>query len=669
LEFCLIYLGTFFLKHMLNRNQDTMTNKSRVISRRMFVLNVAKLVVFGGIVGRLFSLQVAENKKYLTLSDKNRLREWKLPPTRGIIEDYFGNKIAQNEQVFQLHIMPEEVENFNYLFLRLKKIINLTDREVAKLQKKRKKQKPWETLIVSENLSWNEFSKLNLFLHELPGAKPVFSVARKYPNGENSTHVLGYVSEASVNDLENYDFIKDNHVPGLRVGKTGLEKSLEKELIGTAGLQRYEVNAYGKRINQVDFIDGSKGKNFRITLDQKVQDYAQELLKDKSGSICIMDIYTGDIIAMCSSPSFDPNKFVHGINLKDWEEIRENPLKPLINKSVAGQYSPGSTIKPLVALSALEFKVINPKKIIQCEQSMEFYGHTYHCWKKRGHGYMDLRTAIKESCDIYFYEVARRLGVDRLAITAKKYGLGSEVLGDYFTEEKKGLIPTTQWKKNIIGSGWVLGETLITGIGQGYIQSTPIQLCVMTAQIANGGFKIKPRIIYDPTVKFENIKSIIDNKIFSIENDPNLPENENALLDREPNILEPLFRNIENVKFVKDAMFAVSNEPRGTGYRTRWENKKYQYAGKTGTSQVKRFTQKQREEELKNIDRPYKDRDHAVFIAFAPYKNPRYSISVLIEHGGSGSGNAAPLAKKAIKFVIDRHKTREEFINKEGVLL
>ena len=653
-------------------DRDTFgVNKNKLITRRMFVLSAAKVIIFTGIIGRLFSLQISENKKYSFLSDKNRLRAWKLPPKRGIFEDYFGNTIADNNQVFQLHVVPEEVEDFNYLMVRLKNIIKIENKEIRRIYKKKEKQLPWQTLIISENLSWEEFSKLNLFLHELPGAKPVFSVARQYPQAENFTHVLGYVAEASTQDIDNYSFIKENYVPGLRVGKTGLEKALEKELIGASGLQRYEVNAHGKKINQIDRVEGIQGKNFRITIDQEVQNYVQKLLIGKSGSISVMDIYTGDMIAMGSSPSFDPNQFVHGIDSKEWNKINKDPLKPLINKSVSGLYPPGSTLKPLVALSALENHVITPQFVHKCEGKMELYDHKYHCWQKKGHGYMRLRNAIKQSCDIYFYEVARRLGVDRLSITAKKYGLGEKVLSGYFFEEKSGIIPSTKWKLKNIGKGWVLGETLLTGIGQGYIQCTPLELCLMTAQMANGGFKIRPRIIDDGTVIYEDIKSSIDNQLKKFElgsKEEVITVDEGLdLMKTESANLKPLFRNPENVKFVNEAMYAVSNEFMGTAYASRHEKQKYQYAGKTGTAQIKSITEEQRELDIDIQDIPYEDRDHAVFIGFAPYENPRYAISVLIEHGGSGSKVAAPLAKKVIKLVIDRHELREK-IRKERII-
>ena len=497
---------------------DTKIRKAKVISRRVFIISLAKVVIFTGIVGRLFSLQVKENKKYLTLSDKNRLREWKLPPIRGEFVDYFGNIIAGNMEVYRLHVIPEQVENFNYLMTRLKTILDLSDNEYSKIIKKKNKQKPWETIIISENLSWSQFSKLNLYLHELDGAKPVLSVSRYYPYKENFTHVLGYLSRASTSDIENSESIKKNYVPGLRVGKIGLEKTFESDLIGTNGIQRYEVNAYGKRVNQVDHILGKKGKNIKLTIDAEVQKYVNELLIGRSGSISVMDIYTGEIIALHSSPSFDPTLFLHGISNEDWKSIRENPLKPLLNKTVSGLYSPGSTIKPIVALSALENDVISPKMKVRCTGKIELYGHRYHCWKEKGHGYMNLREAIKQSCDTYFYEASRKLGVDRLNVTAKRFGLGNNVFDGLFPDEKKGLVPSTKWKKNNLGVGWVLGETLLTGIGQGYIQTTPVQLCLMTAQLANGGFKIYPRLTFDnnyedyETVKHKMFQKTIEKK-------------------------------------------------------------------------------------------------------------------------------------------------------------
>ena len=629
--------------------RNSVESKSKLITRRMFILSTAKVAVFLAIISRLFYLQISENIKYRSLSDKNRLREWKISPKRGIVEDFFGQKVADNTQVFQLHMVPEDVPNIQQLFFQLARIIDFDEKSKINLIKRLKKRRPWETIIISDNLTWRDFSRLNIFLHETQGIKPVVAVAREYIEHGSSSHIIGYVSEVSAKDLQNNKLLREINLPGLRTGKNGLEKILNNIMIGKPGLQRFEVNAYGKRIKELKFIKGTPGKNFRITIDQELQKFTSKIMEDKSGSICVMDIYTGDIVVMVSNPTFDSNKFVHGISKTDWQELIKNDKKPLINKPMAGLYPPGSTIKPIVALSALENDVISTKLTVECRGSVDLYDHTYHCWKEKGHGYMNLRSAIKQSCDIYFYEVARRLGIDRLAVTAKQFGLGKKVL-PIFNEEKSGVVPNTEWKSKYIGKSWYLGETLISGIGQGYFQTTPIQLCLMMAQIANGGYEIKPRIIDDKYV----VQSTIDAwryEFYLKNNNLSLPN---------PN-LKKLFRNQENIKFVLDALYGATNEPRGTSYRSRFTSDKYMFAGKTGTSQIRRISAEQRKLKLKNIDLPYEQRDHALFIAFAPYKKPRYSISVVMEHGGAGSSGAAPLAKKVIKKVLDRHELRKKY--------
>ncbi len=608
--------------------------KLNSINRRVFILAAAKVIILGGIISRLFFLQVKENKKYLTLSDKNRIREWKLPPIRGDFKDFFGNTIAGNFEAYQLHLIPEQVENFRYTINRIKNILELSDNQFKRIIKKQKEIKPWETLIIADNLNWENFSKINNNLYDLNGVKPIISISRNYPYKENYTHILGYVSQANENDILSNEIVKEKFVQGLKVGKIGLEKTFENDLIGSNSIERYEVNAYGRRISQLAYQQGDKGKSIKLTVDTEVQKLANKLLADKSGSICVIDIFTGHVIAMQSSPSFDPNAFVFGISQDEWQLIRNDPMKPLVNKSISGNYSPGSTIKPIVALSALENDIINPKFTINCKghkHPLELYGQTYHCWKKEGHGYVDMREAMKQSCDSYFYEVARRLGVDKLSETAKQFGLGAKVFDGLFSNEKNGLVPSTFWKKNALGSNWLLGETIITGIGQGYIQTTPIQLCLMTAQIANGGYKLYPKLLV------ENTK------------------------DEKKDKFVPLVKNPKNIKFIQDAIFSSTNEIRGTSYRSRIDNPKYQFAGKTGTAQVKRITERDRELDLKTSEIPYEERDHALYVAFGPYKNPRYAISILIEHGGSGGKVAAPLANTLFKKIIDRHEIRKNY--------
>ncbi len=633
----------------------TFQNKSKLISRRMFLITSVKVLVFISIISRLFYLQISENIKWRSLSDKNRLREWKIAPQRGIIVDYFGEEIAKNTQVFQLHMIPEDVPDIETLFFKLSRMIDFDRKKRNSLLKKLKKRKPWEPIIISDNLTWEEFSRLNLFLHEMQGIKPIVSVARKYLENGSSSHIIGYVADTSKKDLENSKLLREIDIPGLKTGKNGLEKLLNNQMIGQPGLQRFEVNAYGKRIKELKFIQGTAGQNFKTTLDNEVQEFTSTLMKDRSGAVCVMDIYTGDIVTLVSSPTFDSNKFVHGISSEDWQALIKNEKKPLINKALTGLYPPGSTIKPIVALSALENDVISPNHIIQCTGSIELYGMKYHCWKDKGHGYMNLRSAIKQSCDIYFYETARRLGVDRLSITSKQFGLGEKVLKN-FVEEKSGIVPNTKWKLENIGRGWVLGETLITGIGQGYFQATPIQLCLMMSQLANGGYTIKPRII-DDKYALQAIVNDWRRKFLSKEGENNLIFDEK---NAENTSVKKLFRNQENIKFVLDALYGATNEPMGTSYRSRL-TKDYIYAGKTGTSQIRTITAEERELKLKQKDLPYKRRDHALFVAFAPYKNPRYSISVVIEHGGTGSSAAAPIAQKVIKKVLDRHKLRKKY--------
>jgi len=642
---------------MLSFNSSNIISKTKTIGRRMFLLNSFKAIVLIGVFGRLVSLQINESSKYKSLADKNRFRETKIAPPRGVIQDYFGNEIASNNKIYQLHIVPDSTPDIDALLFRLKNIINLSDRKLFLLKKQIAKKKSWDTTIISDNLTWPEFSRVNLFLHELQGAQPVVSIARFYTD-DSSAHAVGYVSEISKKDLRKKKYLQNLNIEGVAIGKTGLESSLDEQMLGSPGYLRYEVNAYGKKIQQVATDNGLKGKTFRTTLDQSIQKISTEALKNVSGAICVMDIYNGDIVSMVSSPNFNPNSFVHGVSNKEWKGLIENRDKPMLNKAVSGLYPPGSTIKTLTALSALENDIVSPNLTVHCKGYIDFHEERYHCWKKKGHGVINMRTAIKKSCDVYFYEIARRLGVDRLSKTAKKFGLGQKVL-THFAEEKSGIVPSTKWKKQNIGKNWYIGETLHTGIGQGYFLSTPIQLCLMTAQLANGGFMIKPRILANNNDKTGNLQKYLDYK----KTNPN----DTSWQGKFSNFnVKPLFRNQENINFIKDAMFAASNEPGGTSYVSRHLSKKFMFAGKTGSSQVKRFTSAQREAETKQKDITYLERDHAWFVAFAPVKDPKYAISVLVEHGGSGSSAAAPIAKQVIKKVIERHEARTKQVAQQS---
>ena len=636
---------------MLGFESSNIVSKTKTIGRRMFLISSIKAIILLGIFGRLASLQINNSSKYRSLADKNRFREKKIPALRGTIKDYFGNELASNEKIYQLHTVPENIPNINTLFFKLKKIINISDKRITLLKKQINKKKSWDTTIISDNLTWSEFSRVNLFLHELQGAEPVVSVARAYKDS-SSAHAIGYVSEISTRDIKTKKYLKDLDIKGISIGKTGLEASLDEQMLGSPGYLRYEVNAYGKKIKQVATSKGLEGTNFRTTLDQQIQNFAQEAMDGVSGATCVMDIYNGDIVSMVSSPKFNPNSFVHGVREDEWKGLLNNRDKPMLNKAISGLYPPGSTIKTLTALSALENDVISHKQLINCKGFIDLHGQRYNCWKKKGHGIIGMRTAIKKSCDVYFYEVARRLGIDSLAKTAKEFGLGKKILEGY-NEEKAGTVPGTEWKLKELGKNWYLGETLHSGIGQGYFLTTPLQLCLMTAQIANGGYKIKPKIIINENKnasRFENMFSFTKSSIENINKD-NISNS------------KPLFRNQENINFVKEAMFGATNEAGGTSYTSRHGDKKFMFAGKTGSSQIKKFTEEQRKAEVKQKDITYLERDHAWFVAFAPVHNPKYAISVLVEHGGSGSSAAAPIAKKIIKKVLERDQSRTDYLN------
>ena len=366
---------------MLSFNSSNIVSKTRTIGRRMFLVSSFKAIVVVGILGRLAALQINQFQKYSGLSDKNRFRETQIAPPRGIIQDYFGKEIASNEKIYQLHITPEDVPNIDTLFFKLKNIINLTEEKVFLLKRRMAKQKRWDTLIIADNLTWSEFSRVNLFLHELSGLRPVVSIARVYSDNA-SAHVVGYVSEVTPRDLKNKAYLQDLRIKEVAVGKTGLESLYDQQMFGTPGYLRFEVNAYGKKIKQVSTNNGEKGKTYRTTLDQDIQVHAADLIKDVSGAVCVMDIYNGDIVSMVSSPAFNPNAFVHGIDEQNWKDLISHRGKPLLNKAISGLYPPGSTIKTLTALCALENDVFTTKLNVECTGYIELYGERFHCWKK-----------------------------------------------------------------------------------------------------------------------------------------------------------------------------------------------------------------------------------------------------------------------------------------------
>ena len=593
-------------------------SKSKTISRRGFVLGLAKVAFFGIITSRLAYLQLFKSSEFKQLSDRNRYREIKEVPERGIIYDFKNRIIASNNQVYLLSIFPSEIKNLNEFFYSLRPYIDFDILEIKRFKReiyRHKKTKKHQAYIIDKKLPWKVISNINYNLSNISYVQPIVSFERTYSHPKEFAHIVGYVGEPNKKDLESISK-KFLNTPNLKIGKNGIEKKFEDLIIGSPGKSVIEINAFGRQLKQISYNQGIKGKNFNSTLDSELQVFANKTLGNESGSVIVMTT-RGEIRCCTSSPSFDANLFTYGINSFKYKKYLRNEKKPLSNKALSSQYPPGSTLKMLVAISAMENGIVNSNFKIRCKESTEYFGQKYHCWKEKGHGVVDMKKAIKESCDIYFYEVARLLGVDRMYKTALKFGLGQYVL-DNFLEEKKGVFPNTKWKKKYIGQPWYLGETIIAGIGQGYIQTTPIQLCKMIAQIANGGFKIQPSL--NANDNFELGEKIIENDV--------------------------------HLKIIKDSLDIATNERKGTSYKSRIKGD-LKFCGKTGTSQVRRISQRQRELDIKNKDLPWKFRDHSLFTGYGPVSNPEYAISVIIDHGGSGSSKAAPIAKKVMQKVFE----------------
>ena len=606
------------MEYFSPRVKKGVESKSKTISRRGFVLAVAKVAFFGIITSRLAYLQLFKSRDYKQLSDRNRYREIKEVPERGIIYDFKNRIIASNNQVYLLSIFPNEIKNLNEFFYSLRTYVDFDILEIKRFKReiyRHKKTKKYQAYIIDKKLSWKVISKINYNLSNISYVQPIVSFERTYSHAKEFAHIIGYVGEPNKKDLKNISE-KFLNTPNLKIGKNGIEKKFEDIIIGSPGKSVIETNAFGRQLNQISYDQGTKGQNFNSTLDSELQVFANKTLNNESGSVVVMTT-KGEVRCCTSSPSFDSNLFTYGINSFEYKKYLRDEKKPLSNKALSSQYPPGSTLKMLVAISAMENGIVNSNFKIRCNESTEYFDQKYHCWKEKGHGVVDMKKAIKESCDIYFYEVARLLGVDRMYKTALKFGLGQYVL-DNFLEEKKGVFPNTKWKKKYIGQPWYLGETIIAGIGQGYIQTTPIQLCKMIAQIANGGFKIKP----------------------------SLNANDNFELG------EKIIENEDHLKIIKESLDVATNEWKGTSYNSRIKGD-LKFCGKTGTSQVRRISQRQRELDIKNKDLPWKFRDHSLFTGYGPVSNPEYAISVIIDHGGSGSSKAAPIAKKVMQKVFE----------------
>lgn len=596
----------------MNRDND----KGKILIRRSIIMAFGMLVMMLIIILRLYYLQVISADRFRMLADENRISTRLLVPPRGIIYDRNMEPLAINQQNFQALIVAEQTTNVNETLNEFSKIMPLSKEEIERIKKDLKRNRSFVPIKIKEKLSWEEISKILLKAPDLPGIIIDEGLNRYYPHGEMMAHVLGYVSAVSEEEAK----AKDDpllEVPGFKVGKAGIEKLFEKQLRGKGGNVKLEVNAFGRIMKEIERTEGIPGDNIQLTIDARLQATAYNAFGEESGAAILLDVNTGEILAFVSTPSYDPNMLSQGLSQDEWNTLINNPKKPMTNKAINGQYSPGSTFKMMVALAALESGSVALNTRVFCSGQMFLGNHAFHCWKKEGHGLVNVVQAIQHSCDIYFYEIAQKIGIERIVSMARRFGLGSLVdIG--FDGEKAGLIPDKEWKLKRFKESWQQGETLISGIGQGYILTTPIQLAVMTASLVNGGYKLKPSFI-----KTEQNHKTEANKI---------------------NV------SSSNLEVVKEGMYAVVNVPGGTTYWTaRFDYKGIKMGGKTGTTQVRRISMKERQSGiLKDSELPWHLRNHALFVGYAPHDNPKYAVAVLVEHGGGGSSVAAPIAKKIL---------------------
>lgn len=595
-------------------NRDN--SKGKVLIFRTLIWGGIQFVLLLVIAARLYFLQVYEADKYRTLSDENRISARILVPPRGVIYDRNGVPIANNKQNFQAMLVAEQANNVGETLEKFKKLMPLSEKEEARIFRDLKRYRRFVPIKLKEGLSWEDVSRVLLVAPEMPGIIVDDGLSRDYPFGRQMAHVLGYVAAVSEKDLQT-DGDPLLETPGFKIGRIGLEKKYESKLRGKGGNLKLEVNAVGRIMKEIEREDGTPGEKLELTLDSRLQQKAYELFGEESGAAVLMDVNSGEILTFISMPSYDSNDFVQGVSQELYDALLHNEKQPLINKAIAGRYSPGSTFKMIVALAALESGAITRDTKVSCYGKMNFGNHLFHCWKKGGHGALNVVEALQHSCDIFFYEVAQKVGIDRIAAMARRFGLGAPTTLN-FDDEKAGIIPDKAWKLANLKSPWQGGETLIAGIGQGYILTTPLQLAVMTARIANGGVMVEPSLTPVSKEKIKKYKNIGINPAY--------------------------------MALVKEGMCSVVNRPGGTALMSRFDYNGQKMCGKTGTTQVKRISLQERQTGIiKQEDLPWKYRNHALFVGYAPHDRPRYAVAVLVEHGGGGSSVAAPIASALLK--------------------
>lgn len=588
----------------------------KLLSRRAMLLGGVQLGFMGILALRMRYLQVEQSDQFRLLAEENRVNIRLMPPARGEIFDRNGVTLASNEPSYRISIVREDAGDVDKVIQRLSTLIELDEDSLNRAMTEMKRSAPFLPVTVADHVSWEEMSRVSVNAPALPGVTPEVGLSRRYPVKGDFAHVVGYVGPVSDYDLSK---IADPdpllRIPRFQIGKVGIEAKREGGLRGSAGTKRVEVNSVGRVMRELDRKEGQHGHDLQLTLDQSLQSYIQARLSNESAAAIVMDCRNGDLLAVNSAPTFDPNLFVTGISVADYKALTENKYRPLAAKSVQGTYPPGSTFKMITALAALEEGVFTSEDTVWCPGHLEVSDRKFHCWKRAGHGHMNLQKALRESCDVYFYEVALQLGIDKISSMAARLGLG--IRYDIpLSGVARGLNPTRTWKEQVRGQNWVPGDTVNTSIGQGFVLASPLQLAVMTARLASG-LELTPRLI----------------------------KSSNGVEEQVPQAA-PLGINENHLRQVRKAMFEVSNNRRGTAYRSRILPDDFKLAGKTGTSQVRNITAAERAAGVsRNEDLPWERRDHALFVNFAPYDNPEIAVAVVVEHGGGGSKAAAPIAR------------------------
>jgi penicillin-binding protein 2 len=583
-------------------------------SRRLIGLSVGAVVMFFLILSRLWYLQVIDTDNLLDQSESNRLRFVPVAAPRGAIVDRNGKVLVSNTPSFSVAVIPQDVKNKELLVDNLSRYLSLDRKEIVDKWTKGQGRAKYYPLVVASGISRDQMEFLEENRLALSGVNIEMKPVRAYSNGMLAAHLLGYLGELSEDDL-NSDRYKDYN-PGDYTGKSGIEKSWEEYLHGTDGGRQIEVDARGRFLRTVDESSSSTGHTVMLTIDLDMQKAAEQALGDRAGAAVAMDVNTGEILAFASSPNFDPELFTGRMPPDKWKEYLEDKRHPLENKALKGMYPPGSTFKIITAIAGLEQGVVDEHSAVDCPGYYKFGNSTFKCWDKRGHGHVELRKALRESCDVYFYKLAERLGVNRIAAYAKRFGLGAP-LGVGLDNEKGGVIPTEQWKLKRFGKKWYSGETLSVGIGQGYVLTTPVQLASMIATVANEGTVYQPHLV----------RRIVDSE-------------GRTLKEFQPQVISRTGIKPRTFKLVKDGLFAVVNEPHGTGAMARLSE--VTVAGKTGSSQVVKLRDSKG-------GVPYQFRDHALFVAFAPYDKPEIAVAVIVEHGEHGASAAAPVAGSVLR--------------------